>query len=172
MPSDYFRSDPPIANSGEAEPPYKVAIWFAFGQGDALARNWPNSNAEYQKNLDSIMKESDLIPFIIGYPYYLRGSYQETPKTNIVPSMSEQTVPEYTTLVAYTFGVKARVAGAIYPSGMHWHGEPAFHLRGEWFSFYGWGDYTEFKKDYIDKPASPQLEITGTDGRFAPVNLG
>jgi len=153
--------------------PYDIALYRAYGVGEdkeGLALNWPNCAARYVADLDKIKAEQgDLIPFIIGEPYFLIGYFPEP----IVPNMIEQTTPYYTTLVAYTFGVKSRVAGAVYPSDpyRYWHNEPTFYLNGKPFSFFGYGDYSAFKGDYVSKVNKPEMQITGTDGKFIDVDL-
>ncbi len=148
--------------------PFDIAMYSAYKRGEGLGLNWPNCSPRYKADLDSIRASSgDLIPFLIGEPYLLRGFYPN----QIVPNMSEQMIPYYTTLVAYPFGLKTRVNGAIYPNGIHWHDEPAFRLNEKWFSFYGFNDYTEFKKDYEGMPAAPDLTITDTSGKPVKVIL-
>jgi len=154
---------------GKKWSPYDIAIYSAYKRGEGLAINWPHCAARYKTDLDSIMAEQgDLAPFIIGEPFFLRGNFPE----QIVPDMDETTIPHFTTLVAYPFGVKARTISAIYPSGGAKHDEPALRVGGKWFSFFGWNDkYPEFKKDYIGKPVNPHLEMTGTDGEYVEVDL-
>ena len=157
---------------------YDFIIDRAYGRAVGLKINWEKCAEQYKLNLDYIReKYGDKLAFLIGYPYYLMN---EIDGKRIVSNLSGQTVPYYTALLGLLVGERVRPVGAIYPSGFHWHDEPAIWIDGEgrWFCFYGWitPDYKlvnpEIFRDAYRYSVKPKLEMYGVANERIEINVG